>query len=57
MTEPQLCIIDTGGPLVTVSLLYPDGMEVSCKVEPDQAEGKRCRDLIAAMRRRAEGGT
>jgi len=40
--------------MVTVVLTYPGGVEVARKVRSEQAEGQKCRDLIAAMRRRAE---
>ena len=53
-SSPQVRIIDTGGPTVTVSLVYPDGIEISRKVKPEQAEGRNGRDLIAAMQRTAE---
>jgi hypothetical protein len=53
-SDPQVRVIDTGGPMLTISLVYPGGVEVSRKVRQDQAEGQKCKDLIAAMRRRAE---
>lgn len=52
-SDPQVRVIDTGGPVVTVTLVYPTH-EVSRKVNPSEFEGQRGRDLIAAMRRRAE---
>ena len=53
-SDPQVRYIDTGGPLITVSLIYSDGVEVSRKVRPDQAEGRNGRDLIEAMKRSAK---
>ena len=52
--DPQVRVIDTGGPMLTISLIYPGGVKVSRKVAPSEIEGQRGRDLIAAMRRRAE---
>ena len=54
LSEPDVRVIDTGGPMLTISLIYPGGIEVSRKVRQDQAEGQKGKDLIAAMRRRAE---
>jgi hypothetical protein len=53
-SDPQVRFIDTGGPLITVSLIYSNGVEIIRKVRPDQAEGRNGKDLIAAMRRTAE---
>jgi hypothetical protein len=54
LSDPQVRFIDTGGPTITVSLIYPDGVEISRKVRPEQAEGRNGRDLIEAMKRAAE---
>tara|TARA_R110000868_G_scaffold398227_1_gene671261 strand:- start:68 stop:250 length:183 start_codon:yes stop_codon:yes gene_type:complete len=53
-SDPQVSIIDSGGEMVTVVLTYPGGVEVARKVRSEQAEGQKCKDLIVAMRRRAE---
>ena len=53
-SEPQVQIIDTGGDMVEIRLTYLMGLQVSRMVWPEQAEGQKCKDLIAAMRRRAE---
>ena len=53
-SDPQVQIIDTGGDMVEIRLTYLMGLQVSRKVWPEQAEGQKCKDLIAAMRRRAE---
>jgi len=47
-------IIDAGGDMVEIRLTYLMGLQVSQMVWPDQAEGQKCKDLIAAMRRKAE---
>ena len=54
LSDPEVKVTDTGGPMLTISLIYPGGVEVSRKVRQDQAEGKKCKDLSAAMRRKAE---
>jgi prophage DNA circulation protein len=52
--EPQVQIIDTGEEMVEIRLTYLMGLQVSQMVWPEQAEGQKCKDLIAAMRRKAE---
>jgi hypothetical protein len=52
--EPQVQIIDTGEEMVEIRITYLGGLHVSRKVWPEQAEGQKCKDLIAAMRRKAE---
>jgi len=52
--EPQVQIIDTGEEMVEIRITYLGGLQVSQKVWPEQAEGQKCKDLIAAMRRKAE---
>jgi len=47
-------VIDTGGELITVTLVCSNGVELSRKVRPDQFEGRKGQDLIASMQRAAE---
>lgn len=54
LSEPQVQIIDTGEEMVEIRITYLEGLQVSRKVWPEQAEGQKCKDLIAAMRRKAE---
>ena len=54
LSEPQVQIIDTGEEMVEIRITYLAGLQVSRKVWPEQAEGQKCKDLIAAMRRKAE---
>lgn len=54
LSEPQVQIIDTGGDMVEIRITYLGGLQVSRKVFSEQAEGQRCKDVIAAMRRKAE---
>ena len=53
-SDPKVQIIDTGGDMVEIRLTYLMGLQVSQMVWPEQAEGQKCKDLIAAMRRKAE---
>jgi hypothetical protein len=53
-SNPDVRVIDTGGELITVTLVYPGGVELSRKVRPDQFEGRKGQDLIASMQRTAE---
>ena len=54
LSEPQVQIIDTGEEMVEIRITYLGGLQVSQTVWPEQAEGQKCKDLIAAMRRKAE---
>ena len=54
LSEPQVQIIDTGEEMVEIRITYLQGLQVSQMVWPEQAEGQKCKDLIAAMRRKAE---
>ena len=53
-SEPQVQIIDTGDEMVEIRITYLGGLQVSQMVWPEQAEGQKCKDLIAAMRRKVE---
>lgn len=53
-SSPDVRVVDTGGELITVTLVYPGGVEYSRKVKPDQLEGRKGKDLIAAMHERAQ---
>jgi len=53
-SSPDVRVIDTGGELITVTLVYPSGVKLSRKVRPDQFEGRKGQDLIASMQRAAE---
>lgn len=54
-SNPDVRTIDTGGDFLTVKLIYPDGYEIARKVKPAEIEGRKGKDLIAAMRRSVEG--